>query len=157
MSEAKNANFGLPLTPAEELEAVKKQLAEANAKLIAAGLGANADAEPAQNLDSQGFAKEYVKLRIFKGSRKDDLQRVPLGIRGFVVQVERGPEVIIHKVFAEVLEQAIEDVTISGDNELITRPAHRFPYQIIGTATEAEYLAFQASMKAGASAAAVRA
>ena len=150
MTTESNANFGLPPTPEQQIEALKKQLEEANQKLLAAGVAAP---EPVQDLDSQGFPKEYVKLRIFKGQRPDDLSHVPIGIRGHVVQVERGPEVIIHKAFADVLEHAVEDVTVSGDNELITRPAHRFPFQILGTATESEYLAFRESMKAGAPAA----
>ena len=152
MSNEANANFGLPLTPAQEIEALKKQLADANQKLIAAGV---ADNEPAQNLDSQGFAREYVKLRIFEGSRPDDIKRVPLGINGYVVEVDRGPVVVIHKEFAAVLEHAGEDITVSGDGGLVTRPAHRFPFQIVGPATEDEYLAFHASMKAGAPSAAV--
>lgn len=156
MSEQTNASFGLPETPEQELARVKAELADAKAKLAAQ---AAAPVEPVQDLDSQGFAKEYVKLMIFKGSRPDDLQRVPVGIRGYVIQIERGPEVIVHKAFAEVLEHAIEDVTISGDGGLVTRPAHRFPFQIKGPATEEEYLSFQAQMKAAtlATAAAARA
>ena len=109
MSNEANANFGLPLTPAQEIEALKKQLADANQKLIAAGV---ADNEPAQNLDSQGFAREYVKLRIFEGSRPDDIKRVPLGINGYVVEVDRGPVVVIQKEFAAVLEHDVEDITV---------------------------------------------
>lgn len=150
MTEA-NTTFGLPPTLEEQVEALKKQLAEANQKLVAAGVGGDA---PVQDLDSQGFPKEYVKLRIFQGSRPDDLKRVPIGIRGYVVEVDRGPVVVIHRAFAEVLEHAIEDVTVSGEGGLVTRPAHRFPFQILGPATEAEYLAFHASMKAGAPSAA---
>lgn len=155
MSDVTNANFGLPLTPEQEIAALKAQLAEANAKLLAAT--APDAVEPVQDLDSQGFPKEYVRLQIFKGSRPDDLAYVPIGIRGFVVKVERGVEVVIHRAFADVLKDAIEDVTVSGEGGLVTRPAHRFPFQILGPATEADYQAFHAKMRAGASAAAVRA
>ena len=145
MSDALNQDFGLPPvaeTPEQTIARLTAELAAKDAALAAAK--APTPDEPVQDLDSQGFKREYVKLRIFQGSRKDDIQRVPLGIGGYVVQVERGPEVVIHKQFAMVLQDAVEDITISGENELITQPAHRFPFQIIGPATEAEYLAFRA-------------
>jgi hypothetical protein len=155
MAEGKNANFGLPPTKDDEIAALKKQLADANAKLIASGAGEPAEA--LQDLDSQGFEKVYVKLNIAPGQRVDDPTHVPLGINGYVVKVERGVDVIIHKAFADVLKNAVEDITLKGDGGLITRPALRFPYQILGPATEDEYQAFKAKMKSGASAAVVRA
>lgn len=150
MSGTKNEDFGIPSVSAEaQIEALKAKLAEAEAKLAAI---APVEPDAPVDLDSQGFPKEYVRLHIFKGQRPDDLAYVPIGIRGFVVKVTRGEDVIIHKAFADVLKDAIEDVTVSGEGGLTTRPAHRFPFQIKGTATEAEYHAFHAKMKAGASA-----
>lgn len=152
MSE--NASFGVPETPEEKIARLESLVAQQAAALRAAAGDAP---EKPQDLDSQGFPKEYVRLHIFKGSRPDDLSRVPIGIRGYVINVERGKDVIIHKAFADVLKDAIEDVTISGEGGLVTRPAHRFPFQILGTASEAEYKAFHAEMKSGATSAAVRA
>ena len=155
MAEGKNANFGLPPTKDDEIAALKKQLADANAKLIASGAGEPVEAP--QDLDSQGFEKVYVKLNIAPGQRVDDPARVPLGINGYVIRVERGVDVIVHKAFADVLKNAVEDITLQGEGGLITRPALRFPYQILGPASEDEYQAFKAKMKSGASAAVVRA
>ena len=56
-----------------------------------------------------------------------------------------------------MLKNAVEDITLQGEGGLITRPALRFPYQILGPASEEEYQAFKAKMKSGASAAVVRA
>jgi hypothetical protein len=154
MNDDKNASFGLPETPEQVIARLTAALAATQAELAAAK--APAEVEPVKDLDSQGFEKEYVHLHIFEGQRPDDIKRVPLGIGGYVVEVERGKKVIIHKAFAAILEDAIEHVTVSGVNELITRPAHRFPFRIEGPATEAEYLAFKAQMKSGPSAAVVR-
>jgi len=152
MGEA-NASFGLPLTAEEQIVELRAKLKAAEEKLAAIVPAS----EPVQNLDSQGFPKEYVRLQIFQGGEKGALTHVPIGIRGYVVNVERGKEVVIHKAFADVLKDAVEDVTVQSEGGLITRPSHRFPFQILGPATEAEYLAFHANMKAGASSAAVRA
>lgn len=149
-----NANFGLPLTAEEQLADLRAKLAAAEAKLAAI---APAPAEPVQDLDSQGFPKEYVKLLIFQGSEKGAITHVPIGIRGYVVNVERGKEVVIHKAFADVLKDAIEDVTIQSEGGLITRPSHRFPFQVVGKATEDDYKAFHAGMRSGVSSAAARA
>lgn len=101
--------------------------------------------------DSSGFPKDYVKVVIFKGREKNDLAYVPLGINGFVIKVPRGEEVILPKVFVtECLEGAIEEITVQSQGGLVTRPAHRFPYNVKGPATPDEYEAFKAAERAKA-------
>lgn len=147
----KNANFGLPQTAEEQIAALKAQLAEANAKLITAGI-ADADAPPGEGtgpVDAQGFPEDYVRVEIFQGRDKQDLSYVPLGIGGYVLKVTRGREVIIPSVFVtECLEHAIEEITMQSEGGLVTRPALRFPYQVRGKATKEEFLAQQAEFRA---------
>ena len=106
--------------------------------------------------DSQGLEKRYVELLVFKGNQSTDLSYVPVGVNGYVIKIQRGEKVIVHKIFADVLNDAIEDITISGEGGLITRPAHRFPFQIIGERSEAQYLDFKKKMAALGAQAAVQ-
>lgn len=157
MNEA-NTSFGMPRTPAEEIEALKTALASANAKLLAAGMDLSApDGEGTGPIDSQGFPKDYVRVVIFPGQNAQDLSYVPLAIGGYAVKVTRGKEVILPRVFVEVLEHAVEEITTQAEGGLITRPSLRFPFQVRGPASEDEYKAFQAQMRAQAAPAAPRA
>ena len=93
-------------------------------------------------MDAHGFPKKYFKINVYKGQGKHDLQRVPVGVNGYVWQLERGVDVIVPSVVVDGLNEAITEVTIESHGGLVTRPAHRFPYQLLGEATEAEYKAF---------------
>lgn len=149
--------FGIPETSEQELARLR---AENKALLAARDLPVDdaLGSEGMGDLDAQGFPKEYVRLEIYPGREKHDLDYVPLGINGYVLKITRGHEVIIPKVFERVLAQAVEEITIQSEGGLITRPAQRFPYSVKGPATEAEYLAFRDKMRAdGAKAAAARA
>lgn len=139
-----NEEFGLPpveASPADEIAELKRQLAESNAKLAAA-----TKVEPGPDLDSMRFPRKYVHLEIAVGRNADDMSYVSVGINGHVWRIQRGVKVVVHEVAAKVLDQAVENVTVSGDGGLITRPALRFPYTS-SPATEAEYLAYQAEMR----------
>lgn len=167
----KNANFGLPpevapqdetpeqralrikaradaiaLKDAEE-EEVQRLVAAARAERVKANLPPD---ETKLAVDTQGFPAEYDKVVIFKGQGKNDLSYVPIGINGFVIKAPRGEEIIIPHVFTQVLENAVEEVTIQSQGGLITRPAHRFPYQIRGRATPEEYKAYQMQQRSKA-------
>lgn len=152
-----NNEFGIPETPEQELVRLRAE----NAALKAAQTPP-ADDTPANEgtgpLDAQGFPKEYVKIEIYPGREKHDLNYVPVGINGYVLKITRGHEVIIPKVFERVLAEAIEEITVQSEGGLITRPAQRFPYAVHGPATEEEYQAFRRKMAAeGAKGAAARA
>lgn len=100
-----------------------------------------------QDLDNLGFPKKYVKLTVFKGTGKQDLSYVPVGVNGFVWRIKRGEAVIVHSVVADALNNAVTEVVLQSEGGLITQPAHRFPYQA-APATEEEYLVFKAKMAA---------
>lgn len=138
MTEA-NTTFGLPQSEAEQIADLKAKLAASEAALKEA----TAKTPPEDDLgtlDSQGFPKEYVKLEIFAGREKHDLNYAPLGIGGYVLRVQRGVEVIVPKIFVdECLAHAVEEITVQSEGGLVTRPALRFPYHVRGPATEAEY------------------
>ena len=95
--------------------------------------------------DAQGFPKQYVKMVVFAGQNKDDLQYITPQVNGYALKIPRGPVVIVPSVVAECLDHAIEEVTTKSQGGLETRPAHRFPFNVIGPATEAEYKAFRAA------------
>lgn len=155
-----NQDFGIPQvavteTPAERLARLQAQaeaiIAQETDAEVVERMVAEARAKRAAELlpvDTAGFPKDYVRVVIFKGSQKFDLSYVPLGIGGFVIKVPRGEEVILPKCFVtECLEHAIEEVTVQSEGGLITRPAHRFPYNLKGAATEDEYKAYQQSQR----------
>jgi hypothetical protein len=153
-----NTSFGMPMTPAEEIAALRLQLAEANAKLLVKDADVAEAAEGTGPMDSQGFPKKYLKLEIFAGRDAQDLNYVPLGINGYVVKVTRGKEVILPSVFVtECLALCVEDITTQSEGGLVTRPSLRFPYTVRGEATEAEYQEFRAKMREQGKTAAVRA
>ncbi len=121
-----------------EKEEVAQMVAEARAKRAGANLPT----------DTDGFRKEYVYVTVFEGSQPFDLPYVPLGINGFVIKVPRGQEVILPKEFVtECLQNAIQEVTVRSQGGLITRPVHRFPFNVRGEATEEAYRAFQSKQK----------
>lgn len=162
-----NAAFGLPpatQTPDEriaELEALLRaktadeRIAELEAKLAVsearvAALPPDDAADPREGTgpaDAQGFPKEYVRLTVYRGQSPTDLAYVPVAIRGYALKITRGEEVIVPKVFATVLDQAVEEITTQAMGGLVTRPSHRFPFSVHGPATEEQYLAFQATMR----------
>lgn len=103
---------------------------------------------PPEEFDVRGFRKKYVHLEVFKGNGKQDLSYVPVSVNGYSWRIERGAKVIVPTAVVEALRNAVTDVTIQSEGGLITRPAPRFPFQVSGPATEAEYLAFCAKMRA---------
>ena len=102
---------------------------------------------PQETLDAHGFPMDYDRVEVFKGQNKNDLAYVPLSLQGFVLKVPRGEEVIIPACFTEILEHAVEEVTIKSQGGLVTRPAHRFPFTKRGKATREEYLAYRAEQR----------
>lgn len=100
-------------------------------------------------IDTSGFPADYVRVTVALGQGKHDLSYVPLSINGYCIKVPRGREVILPRIFVdECLEHAIEEITEQSQGGLITRPVHRFPYSIKGSATTAEYQAFVANQRA---------
>lgn len=154
-----NKDFGIPAATAETPEERQRRLLSAAERLIAAevdqeeiaALVAQARATRAgANLptDTEGFRKEYVKVTIFEGNQAFDKPYVELGINGFVIKAPRGPEIVLPKEFVtECLKNAVQEVTVKSQGGLVTRPVHRFPFNVTGPATEDEYRAFQISQK----------
>lgn len=97
--------------------------------------------------DAFGLRKQYKKLTIYEDRAPGAESICKLGINGRVVKVQRGKPVILSVDYVGVLDAAVEAVLVQGEGEIITRPALRFPYQIHGDATEAEYKAFQEAMR----------
>lgn len=95
----------------------------------------------------QGFPRKYVRMMIYKGNQAHDLAYVPVSINGYAWKITRGVDVLVPSVVAETLEHAIEELTIQGEGGLITRPSHRFPFQVKGEVTEEAYLAFAAEQR----------
>lgn len=122
-------------------ELIDRFVAEARAKRVSSA------SEPQGSLDAHGFPMDYDRVEIFKGQNKNDQSYVPLGIKGFVLKVPRGEEVIIPSCFTEVLEHAVEEVTIQSQGGLVTRPALRFPFTKRGKATRDEYLVFRTEQR----------
>ncbi len=155
MSEEQNANFGLPETSEQTIARLTKENVALRATIEA---DAGDPTEGTGPVDSQGFPKEYVYLTVFPGRDKHDLAYVPLGIKGYVIKVTRGIEVIVPKVFVtECLEHAVEDITVQSEGGLITRPSLRYPYSVRGPATEDAWKAFQAKMRSDSKGVAVAA
>jgi hypothetical protein len=101
--------------------------------------------------DTRGFPADYDKIKIFRGSNKQDLPYVPLSLNGLVLKVPRDQEVIIpHAFVADCLDLCVEDITVKSQGGYVTHPAHRFPYSFIGKATPEEYKKFQEEQKAKA-------
>lgn len=142
-----NENFGLPETPEEKIARLEAQNATLVAQLAVKAADDDAPAnEGVGSADAQGFPRKYVRLQVFRSQNPQDSAYVTPGINGYVIRIERGKDVIVPSVFAEVLEHCIEEVTTQSEGGLVTRPSHRFPFSVLGEATEAEYLAFQTKM-----------
>lgn len=121
-------------------ELIQRFVAEARAKRMPS-------IQEQGSLDAHGFPMDYDRVEIFKGQNKQDQTYVPLGIKGFVLKVPRGEEVIIPSCFTEVLEHAVEEMTIRSQGGLVTRPALRFPFTKRGKASRDEYLAYRAEQR----------
>lgn len=121
-----------------DAEEIALMVAEARAKRAGANLPT----------DTEGFRKEYLHVQIFEGGQANDLPYVPLGINGFVIKVPRGVDVILPKEFVtECLQNAIQEITVKSQGGLVTRPVHRFPFNVKGPATEEQYREFQAKQR----------
>ena len=157
MTEGLNTEFGLP--PVSEkpvVETEDQRIARLRAKAVAT-VNAETDEAVLKRLiaeerarvapkapDAQGFAPEYSRIVISPGQNKTDQDFVPLGINGYIIKVPRGKEVIIPTCFiTECLERAVEEATVSSNQGYITRPNHRFHWQVKGTATAEEYETFR--------------
>jgi len=104
-------------------------------------------AAPVEELDAFGLRKKYVKISIYDDHAKGAESVCKVGINGRVFLMKRGVLHIVPTAVREVLDQAVENVLVQGEGQVITRPAMRFPYQFHGDATEAEYIAYQAQMR----------
>lgn len=131
--EQSNAQFGLEGIDQETADAALRGMTSEPSK-GAGGIGGG--------MDSHGFPKKYHKILVFKGNQKDDLSYVPVSVNGYAWKIERGVQVIVPSVVTDVLNNAVQDITTQSADGLVTRPAHRFPFQIVGEATEREYLDF---------------
>lgn len=172
-----NAAFGIPPDVAERLRA--QAVAQAAANIDESAILAQMIAEETEKLqntvrlqarsmvtddlapvsregtgtpDSQGFPRKYYAITISTGSQQHDLQYAPVGVNGYAWKIMRGVRVIVPSVVVETLDHAVEDVPVVTQNQLICRPAHRFPYSVHGEVSEAEYLAFMAGARAAAKA-----
>lgn len=103
--------------------------------------------EEKQDLDALGFPRKFVKLVIFKGTNKNDLNYLPIGVNGYVWRIKRGETVIVHSVVVDALNQAVTEVVLQAEGGLITQPAHQYPFSAT-PATEAEYHAYKAKLAA---------
>ena len=99
---------------------------------------------------AQGFPNKYHKIMVFKGAQAHDLDYVPVSVNGYAWKIRRGVQVIVPSVVSETLDHAVEEITIQAEGGIITRPNHRFPFQVIGEASEKEYTEFVAAIRAGA-------
>lgn len=152
-----NAQFGASSdkTPEQQIAELRAQLEAANKQL--AKLTAGDDAlEPQGTLDEQGFPPQYSWVTIFAGRDTQDLPYVPIGVRGYVLKVQRGVKVAIPDVFKHVLENAVEEVTVRAEGGLITRPAHRFAFSVHGPCSPAEYQEFRRTQVSAGNAASVK-
>ncbi|MBT9176371.1 MAG: hypothetical protein DDT20_00684 [Firmicutes bacterium] len=157
-----NARFGLPQDEVIETPDQRTARLRAKAVAIAAKETEEADlvafvAEEKARLsgaelpsDTSAFAPVYDHVEIYRGQTKNDLSYVPLSIGGFMIKVPRGEKVILPHEFTEVLDHAVEEITVQSQGGLITRPAHRFPFSVLGQATPEEYKAFQQEQRAKA-------
>lgn len=151
MTEGTNEDFGLP--PAVETEEQRLERIRAKAASVVAAeadeallkrLIAEERAKTAPvALVEQGFPAKYSRVIIYQGSSKQDQDFVPLGINGNTVKVPRGVEVILQNCYIEeCLERAVEEITVKSYGGYTTRPAHRFTWKVLGSATPEEYKAF---------------
>jgi len=100
------------------------------------------------DLDPHGFPKKYFRITVYEGQGKHALAYVTPQVNGYAWKIQRGKEVIVPSVVVEALEHAVAEQTIqTKDKGLIMRPYKRFPFQIHGEATEAEYKEFQKKMR----------
>jgi hypothetical protein len=106
-----------------------------------------APAAPKEELDAFGLRKKYVKISIYEDNSPGAEAVCKVGINGRVFLMKRGVEHIVPVAVKEVLDQAIQNVLVKGEGQLITRAAKRFPYQWHGDATEAEYRTYQEQMR----------
>lgn len=127
--------------------------AEELAKLEASVRSKVAEDIQGNEISADDFPQVFYKITIFKGPNKHDLSYVPVGVNGYAWKIERGPEVIVPSVVVDALNDAVGEVTIQSEGGLITRPAHRFPFQVLGQATRKEYDEFRAKNRAAAKAA----
>lgn len=99
--------------------------------------------------DAFGFPKKYFKIEVYADRSKGAEQVVKVGVNGRAFLIKRGELVIVPSVVVDNLNNAIQEVTTQFEGGLETRPAHRFPFQMHGEATEAEYIAYQQKMRKG--------
>lgn len=167
-AQEQNASFGVPAEVEANIRAkaaedagtqagdlYQKILAEEQAKLEA-GVRARVAKdlsiaeEGAGTAESHGFPDRYVRLVVSRGSQKHDQSYVPVSVNGYVWQIERGVEVVVPDVVVNGLNDAVTEVAIQTEGGLITRPSHRFPFQVLGPATKEQYQAQRAAGKRAA-------
>lgn len=97
--------------------------------------------------DAFGFRKQYFKIHVYEGREKGAESICKVGVNGRAFLMKRGTDVIVPSVVVEALNHAVQEVTVQGEGQLITRPALRYPFQVKGEATEQEYIEFQKKMR----------
>lgn len=138
----------------DEEALLQKYIAEARARRDAQlkqaaeeALQAEANREGRGPAVHQGFPRKYVELMVFKGSGKHDLSYVVPSVNGYAMKIQRGVKVIVPSVFANALNDAVQDIAVKTEGGVVTEPTHRFPFQVIREVSEAEYLAFADSQR----------
>ena len=106
--------------------------------------------------DHRGLRKQYFKVKVYKGQSKNDQSYVKLGVNGYGIMVTRGVDAILPVDFIHVLDHALEAVVVQSEGGLICEDTHRFPFEVKGEVSEADYLAFIAKCKVEAKNAPVR-
>jgi hypothetical protein len=131
---------------AEETERILREEIRSNLVAQQAQRAIAAQALPeTETTDWRGFPKKYTRIIVHEGAGVNDLTYAPVSVNGHAVCIVRGAEIVINDVYIEALRQAVEDRPVKTEGGLVCRPVRRYPFDVLGPATEAEYIAFKAS------------
>jgi hypothetical protein len=85
--------------------------------------------------------EKCYRLFIHEKQNDQDLDYVPVGVNGEVLQITRGTEVVIPERFKEVLEHAKYPVyrVKPGQTRKVTSWVRKVPFDVLGEATYEEY------------------
>jgi hypothetical protein len=93
--------------------------------------------------DAHGFSKKRFRIFIHESQNASDPKEQPVSINGYAWNIKRGVDVLVPPEVVHVLENAITEVVVQAEGGLITRPAHRIPFQNYGEATAADLAKFE--------------
>jgi hypothetical protein len=96
------------------------------------------DKEPSLEKSPEAVAEEkYYEVHFLDRQNEKDLEYIPLGVNGELIQVQCGADCIIPQRFLEVADHAVIDKYRKGKK---VGSVSRAPYRILREATKAEYL-----------------